>query len=52
MIRKNNSKSAKLYVERNRQVVIAQNDFQEEKALNTPVKRKDRVYVVHTIPTF
>lgn len=52
MIRKNETKSAKLYVERNRKVVIAQNDFQEEKVLCTPEKRKERVYVVHTIGTF
>lgn len=51
MIRTNNKKSAKLYVERNRQVHIAFNDFQE-KSVVTPEKRKERVYVVHTIPTF
>lgn len=52
MIRKNNKKSVQLFVDRNRQVEIALNDFQDEKQLNAPEKRKERVYVVHTIPTF
>ncbi len=52
MIRKNDKESAKLYMERNRHVEIALNDFEEEKHINAPSKRKNRVYVVHTIPTF